>query len=75
MTALFISRSDYADIANRTASHALEWLWSASPSLGPRAATWTQVMNSGKHLYFPLPGYVVGEGLRVELGTRALAKM
>ena len=56
MSALFFSRADYADIRNRTASKALEWVWQASPSLGAAGATWAQIMNSGLHLYFPLPG-------------------
>jgi hypothetical protein len=55
-SALFVSRADYADIRQRTASKSLEYVWQPSASLGPDASTFFSIMNQGLHLYFPLPG-------------------
>jgi alpha-mannosidase len=55
-SALFVSRADYSDIQARTANKSLEYIWTPSFSLGPDASTFFSIMNSGLHLYFPLPG-------------------
>ncbi len=55
-SALFVSRADYQDISHRTGTKTLEYVWQASESLGTPASTFFSIMNSGVHLYFPLPG-------------------
>jgi hypothetical protein len=55
-SALFVSRADYSDIRARTANKSLEYVWRPSASLGDDASTFFSIMNSGLHLYFPLPG-------------------
>jgi alpha-mannosidase len=52
---LFVSRADYQDIQQRTANKTLEYIWTPSRSLGPSISTFFSIMNSGLHLYFPLP--------------------
>lgn len=54
--AVYVSRADYQEVAQRTANRSLEYVWSPSPSLGAAGSTFYGIMNSGLHLYFPLPG-------------------
>lgn len=54
--AVFVSRADYQEIAQRTANQSLEYIWQPSTSLGAEGSTFFGIMNSGLHLYFPLPG-------------------
>ena len=54
--AVYVSRADYQEIAQRTSNRSLEYVWQPSPSLGAAGSTFFGIMNSGLHLYFPLPG-------------------
>ena len=56
MNSFFFSRADWEDLQTRQRTKSLEWIHTPSDSLGPFASSFSSVMNSGQHLYFPLPG-------------------
>ena len=61
---LFFARIDYEDRRLRKASRAMEFVWQASPSLGPRSRVWTSVLDPD---YGPLAGFCFDELLRCPL--------
>jgi alpha-mannosidase len=61
---LFFARIDYEDRRQRKASSAMEFVWQASPSLGPRSRVWTSVLDPD---YGPLAGFCFDELQRCPL--------